>query len=142
MLSEVLGADYVEQDRAARLFLYRGDMYREWLAYGSDAKQIASAFTAGINAYVEMLQERPELMPPEFALLGYGPARWQPEDVVRIRSHGLWRNVAREVKRARITCALGVQAADWWKVMEPTWKATVPEGLNPCAIPDLSLIHI
>lgn len=136
LLSEVLGADYVEQDRAARLFLYRGDMYREWLAYGSDAKQIASAFTAGINAYVEMLQERPELMPPEFALLGYGPARWQPEDVVRIRSHGLWRNVAREVKRARITCALGVQAADWWKVMEPTWKATVPEGLNPCAIPD------
>ena len=68
LLSEVLGADYVEQDRAARLFLYRGDMYREWLAYGSDAKQIASAFTAGINAYVEMLQERPELMPPEFAL--------------------------------------------------------------------------
>jgi hypothetical protein len=46
-LSEVFGADYVEQDRATRLFLYRGDMYREWLAYGSDAKQIAEAFTSG-----------------------------------------------------------------------------------------------
>lgn len=31
-LSAVLGNTYVEQDRAARLFLYRGDMYREWLA--------------------------------------------------------------------------------------------------------------
>ena len=40
-LSEVFGADYVEQDRATRLFLYRGDMYREWLAYGSYAKRIA-----------------------------------------------------------------------------------------------------
>ena len=26
-LSEVLGEDYIEQDTAARLFLYRGDMY-------------------------------------------------------------------------------------------------------------------
>ena len=48
-LSEVLGPAYVEQDKAARLFLYRGDMY-EWLAYGNDAKKITEAFTAGINA--------------------------------------------------------------------------------------------
>ena len=31
-LSEVLGPSYLEQDRANRLFLYRGDMYREWLS--------------------------------------------------------------------------------------------------------------
>ena len=41
LLSEVFGDSYVEQDRANRLFLYRDDMYREWLAYGSDAKRIA-----------------------------------------------------------------------------------------------------
>src|SRR5436190_346742 len=29
-LSEVLGAQTVERDRAARLFLFRGDLYREW----------------------------------------------------------------------------------------------------------------
>ena len=40
-LSEVLGEAYLQQDQAARLFLYRGDMYREWLAYASDAKLIA-----------------------------------------------------------------------------------------------------
>ena len=46
-LSEVLGPAYVAQDRAARLFLYRDDMYREWLAYGSDSKRIAEEFVAG-----------------------------------------------------------------------------------------------
>ncbi len=48
-LSEVFGAEYLAQDRATRLFLYRGDMYREWLAYGSDAKRIAEAIS-GLRA--------------------------------------------------------------------------------------------
>src|SRR4051794_21360949 len=42
-LSEVLGDAYIAQDRAARLFLYRGDLYPEWLAYGNDAKLIAQS---------------------------------------------------------------------------------------------------
>jgi penicillin amidase len=136
LLSEVLGEAYVDQDRAARLFLYRGDMYPEWLAYGSDAKRIAGAFTAGINAFVELLDRHPELMPPEFELLGYRPAPWQPEDVVRIRSNGLWRNVTSEVQRARIACRHGLEAASLWKVLEPEWQTRVPDGLDPCSIPD------
>ena len=65
-LSEVLGEAYVEQDRATRLFLYRGDMYREWLAYGSDAKRIAEAFAAGVNAYIDLIEssDAAELLPP------------------------------------------------------------------------------
>jgi penicillin amidase len=95
-LSEVFGADYVAQDKAARMFLYRKDMYSEWLAYGNDAKRITESFVAGINAFVKVAQQNPDLMPPEFALLGYAPSIWQPEDVVRIRSNGLWRNVVTE----------------------------------------------
>src|SRR5271169_2289053 len=41
-LAEVLGPAYLEQDKAARLFLYRGDMSREWAAYGPDAQAIAT----------------------------------------------------------------------------------------------------
>jgi len=134
-LSAVLGNRYVEQDKAARLFLYRGDMYREWLAYGSDAKRIAESFTAGINAYVEQLSQHPELMPPEFDLLGYSPGIWSPEDVVRIRSNGLWRNVVSEVRRAQIACKLGLDAAAMWKVLEPQWETSIPAGLDPCDIP-------
>jgi len=37
-LAAAFGSDYVEQDRAARLFLYRGDMAAEWAAYGADAQ--------------------------------------------------------------------------------------------------------
>ncbi|MEQ8486354.1 MAG: penicillin acylase family protein [Pseudomonadales bacterium] len=135
-LSEVLGAGYVAQDRAARLFLYRGDMYREWLAYGSDAKRIAEAFTAGINAYVRLVDQQPALLPPEFELLGYKPSLWSAEDVVRIRSHGLWRNVTSEVRRARIACRHGLDAAQLWKVLEPAWSPRIPDGLDPCSIPD------
>lgn len=52
LLAKDFGAGYVAQDRAARLFLYRGDLSREWAAYGPDAKASAEAFAAGINAFV------------------------------------------------------------------------------------------
>lgn len=136
LLSEVFGETYVEQDRAARLLLYRGDMYREWLAYGSDAKRIAKAFTDGINAFIDMIGEDPALLPPEFALLGYEPARWNPADVVRIRSHGISQNVNSEVARARIVCRAGLDIAARWITLEPDWTTTVPNGLDPCDIPE------
>ena len=134
-LSEVFGAEYLDQDRATRLFLYRGDMYREWLAYGSDAKRIAEAFTSGINAYIDVLDENPELLPPEFDLLKYSPARWSPSDVVRIRGHGLWGNIDREVQRALIACAADLETATYWWQLEPEWETKIPEGLDPCTIP-------
>ena len=134
-LSEVFGADYVERDRATRLFLYRGDMYREWLAYGSDAKRIAEAFTAGINAYIDLIDAYPELLPPEFDLLDYRPARWHAEDVVRIRSHGLSRNAGNEVRRARIACIADLDVASVWWQLEPQWTTKIPDGLDPCVIP-------
>ncbi|RLA31032.1 MAG: penicillin acylase family protein [Gammaproteobacteria bacterium] len=134
-LSEILGEEYILQDRATRLFLYRGDMYREWLAYGSDAKRVAQAFTAGINAYIDLLDEHPDLLPPEFALLDYKPARWNAADVVRIRGHGLWGNVDSEVRRARIVCAADLDTATYWQQLEPEWTTEVPDGLDPCTIP-------
>ena len=114
-LSSVFGAEYLQQDRATRLFLYRGDMYREWLAYGSDAKKIAESFTAGVNAYIDVIDANPELMPPEFDLLNYKPAHWQAADVVRIRGHGLWGNVGSEVQRAQIVCQVDLETATYWQ---------------------------
>src|SRR5215469_5461051 len=46
-LAEVFGPAFIEQDRASRLFLYRGEMEKEWAAYGPDARQIAERFVAG-----------------------------------------------------------------------------------------------
>ena len=47
LLSEVLGKAFVEQDRANRLFRYRGDMRTEWLAYGTATRAVVTAFTRG-----------------------------------------------------------------------------------------------
>src|ERR1700690_2190644 len=47
LLAKDFGPSYVEQDRAARLFLYRGDMAAEWPSYGPHAKDYADAFVAG-----------------------------------------------------------------------------------------------
>jgi penicillin G amidase len=134
-LSEVLGKDFIAQDRAARLFLYRGDMYREWLAYGSDAKRIAEAFVAGINAFVDLTVAQPALLPPEFEVLNYRPAHWSASDIVRIRSNGLWRNLTNEVERARILCAFSSSVDELHKRLEPAWNVIVPEGVDLCAIP-------
>lgn len=135
LLSEVFGEQFVEQDRANRLFLYRGDMYREWLAYGSDAKRIAESFAAGINAYIDLTSGHPELLPPEFDLLDYRPSRWEASDIVRIRSHGLLRNVSNEVRRARIACLADIETSAYWKFLEPEWTTEIPQGLDPCVIP-------
>lgn len=134
-LAATFGPAYAAQDEAARLFLYRGDMYSEWLAYGNDAKKITESFVAGINAFVRLTEQHPTLLPPEFKLLDYRPALWQPEDVVRIRSNGLWRNVTDEVWRAQMACAGTLKAAADWRQLQPDWQTSVPAGLDPCLIP-------
>ena len=111
-------------------------LYSEWLAYGSDSKRIAEAFTRGINAYVALTELHPQLLPPEFALLGYLPSRWDPADVVRIRTHGIMRNVANEVRRAKIACLADLDTASYWGPLEPAWSTKVPDGLDVCDIPD------
>ena len=136
LLAQVWGAEYAEQDRAARLFLYRGDMHAEWLAYASDTKDIATAFTAGINAYVSLTREHPSRLPLEFRELGYEPAFWEPSDVARIRSHGLFHNVAHEVARALILREFGPAAEELWRRREPGGELTVPDGLDLRVIPD------
>lgn len=135
-LAEALGAEYVEQDKAARLLLFRGDFEREWAAYGPGAQAIATAFAEGVNAYVDWLGRHPQATPLEFRLLGYQPARWEARDVVRIRSHGLTRNLLSEVARARSMCRAGGAdglAFDLVRfALQPPWTARAPEGLDPC----------
>lgn len=140
-LAEVLGPSFVEQDRAARLFLYRGDMQREWRAYsptgGLEAQRIAESFVAGVNAYVAWVEAHPEKLPWEFQQLGYRPARWSAEDVVRIRSHGLTRNVTSEVERARTACAASLEADQVRIRLDPPFAPSLPEGLDPCLPKDV-----
>jgi penicillin amidase len=136
LLAQVWGAQYAEQDRAARLFLFRGDVHAEWLAYASNTKDIATAFTAGINAYVTLTRQDPSRLPMEFGELGYEPAFWAPSDVARIRSHGLFHNITQEVARALMLRDFGPAAEELRRWREPGGELTVPDGLDLSVIPD------
>ena len=135
LLARDFGPDFAEQDRAARLFLYRGDMAAEWAAYGASAKSDTEAFVSGVNAYVDEILSGRRPLPREFRIAGTRPDRWAAEDVVRIRSHGLTRNAGMEATRAQILCKGGPGADRLFKKLEPDWNSKVPEGLDPCAIP-------
>ena len=136
LLSKSFGPAYVEQDRAARLFLYRGDMEAEWNAYAPDARASAEAFAAGVNAYVAEVKGGAKPLPLEFDLTGSAPEEWRAEDIVRIRSHALVSNVTSEVARAQVACAAGVEADELRRWLDPVGhKRVVPPGLDPCDVP-------
>ena len=135
LLSENFGAAYVAKDRAARLFLYRGDLEAEWAAYGPDAKAWSAAFVAGINAYVALVRSGAAPLPVEFQLTNSRPDFWELADLVRIRSHGLNRNAEYEAIRARAVAAGGVEADRLRRKLEPEHALRIPEGLNPADIP-------
>ena len=133
-LAEVLGPEYVERDCAARLFLYRGSMAQEWEAYGCDLDEVLTPFVDGINEYVRLVATRPRLLPREFELLDYMPSQWAAQDILRIRSHGRYRNLRSEVARAQILRWFGPAAERLRVRLEPEVEVAVPEGL------DLSLV--
>ena len=64
-LAEVFGPEFVDQDRASRQFLYRGDMDHEWRIYSSrntrEAEPVTQRFVEGINAYIDWLHVNPAL---------------------------------------------------------------------------------
>ncbi len=140
LLAADFGPGYLEQDRAARLFLYRGDMAAEWRCYGPDAEEICTAFVAGINAYITEAEAGRAPMPPEFALMGTRPGLWQAGDVVRIRTHCLTRNVLSEVLRSIVTAESG-EAADRLRCdlspeVAPVYDPDLPPGSVPLAVLD------
>ena len=137
LLAADFGPGYLAQDRASRLFLYRGDMAAEWAAYGPDAKAICEAFTAGVDAFVDEIEAGRASLPPEFEAMGTRPARWRAEDVVRIRSHCLTRNAISEVLRAEVLARAGPKAEALRMKLEPAVDPGWDEGLDvPLAVAD------
>lgn len=129
------GPGYVEQDRAARLFLYRGDMAVEWASYSDDAEAICRRFVAGINAYIDGCEADPSLLPPEFAAMDVRPGRWAPEDVVRIRSHSLMRNALSEVVRSNILASQDNAIDLLRQKLQPAHDPIAARGSKPEPLP-------
>ena len=135
LLAADFGPGYLEQDRAARLFLYRGEMAAEWTCYSPDAKEICEAFVSGINAYVDLVETERDRLPPEFRELGTKPAKWAAADVVRIRTHGWMRNAPSEITRANVMAKAGAEVDLLRQNLSPPTTPMIPEGLELGSIP-------
>ncbi len=129
-LAEVLGSEFVEWDRAARLFIYRGDFRSEWLAYGNDAKVIVTSFVNGVNSFIDLVVSGDMPLPLEFEKLGYLPEKWVPEDLLRLRAHSLSFNAAEEAVRARLAHEWGKSVASLRKFLEPAVEFEIPAGFD------------
>ncbi|PYT80239.1 MAG: penicillin acylase family protein [Acidobacteria bacterium] len=133
-LAEILGPDFVERDRLARLMHYRGDVETEWRSYAPDAKPIVEQFVKGINAWVTIARKNP---PIEFTYAGYEPELWKPEDILsRAEGFTMEGNALREVFRARLTALVGPRLAVQLLPPEPAVPVKVPPEVDLSIIDD------
>ncbi|MGC4042995.1 MAG: penicillin acylase family protein [Armatimonas sp.] len=126
-LAEVIGPDAVERDRMARLVRYRGDLETEWASYAPGTREIADAFTRGINAFIAQ-----ENLPVEFSVAGFVPEPWVPEDLLsRFESAAIAiYGPLLALLNARLVATAGAERASELLPGNPPAPLTVPEGLD------------
>src|ERR1700690_4344786 len=90
-VAEILGRRELKRDIGNRLFMFQGDLMQELNWYHPHGAAIVESFVSGINAYIAETQRRPELLTPEFRMLGIKPGAWTPA-VVITRFNGLLGN--------------------------------------------------
>jgi penicillin G amidase len=105
-IAEILGRKELKRDLGTRLHLFRGNLKQELNFYHPRGEQIVAAFVAGVNAYIELTQRNPALLPLEFKLLDIRPGRWSPEVVIS-RHQALLTNIRLELSQAQAVRILG-----------------------------------
>ncbi len=127
-LAEVLGPSAIERDRLAREVMFRGDWNAEWSSYGPATREIVTAFTGGINAYIKSLGG---VRPLEFRLAGYDPGLWEPTDCLsRIAGLLMTHNLTSEVKRAEQVRRYGLPTVEKLFPLDPVIPIEIPQGLD------------
>ncbi len=109
-VAEILGERELKRDIGTRLFKFRGDMKTEMNHYHDEGVEIITAYTNGVNAYIDAILKTPEQLPIEFKILGIQPQKWTT-DVVISRHQGLLGNIDEELQVGRAVAVLGEQKA-------------------------------
>jgi len=120
-VAEILGEKELKRDIGTRLFKFRGDMTQEMNHYHEDGVEIITAYTNGVNAYIEEILTTPDQLPIEFKLLNIVPQKWTP-DVVISRHQGLLGNIRLELRIGRAVAKLGVKMVknlSWFHPKDP-----------------------
>ena len=123
-VSEIFGKSELKRDIGTRLFKFRGNLVDELNHYHEDGFEIISAYTEGINAYIEEVKSQPDKLPVEFDLLDIQPEFWTPEDVIS-RHQGLLGNIHQELNIGRAVSRIGedkVKELLWLHPKDPSLK--------------------
>jgi penicillin amidase len=162
-LAEVLGPSALLRDIDARRLRYRGEMTTEYASYAPDTKEILQAFTDGINAFIDPLEQsssatrhvelptgnagegaraiQPQALPIEFQMAGFRPEHWRPEDCLnRMAAFSMTGNSFSELAHAQVLVAVGAEKASSLFELDPPVQldpATDLAGLSPGLLRDL-----
>jgi len=131
-LAEILGPSALPRDVKARALRYRGDMQAEYESYSPDTKAILTAFTDGINSYIDSLTAAggPGL-PIEFQLAGFSPDAWHPEDCLnRMAAFSMTGNALSELEHAQALTELGAEKASKRFDFDPAIALDPAPGLD------------
>ncbi len=107
-VAELLGERELKRDIGTRLFKFRGNMEDEMNHYHENGEAIITSYVAGVNAYIDYINDRPDELPLEFKLLKTKPQKWTP-DVVISRHQGLLGNIGNELNVGRQVALVGVE---------------------------------
>lgn len=120
-VAEILGRSELDRDVGARLHLFRKDLRQELNHYHPRGEAIVGAYVDGVNAYIAATENKRELLPIEFKLLGIAPGKWTPAVVIS-RHQGLLSNLTIELQLGRAVAAIGaakVKELDWFRPGDP-----------------------
>ncbi|MEZ2415320.1 penicillin acylase family protein [Muriicola sp. E247] len=120
-VAEILGERELKRDIGTRLFKYRGDLTREFNHYHDRGQEIITAYTDGVNAYIEEALDNPDSLPIEFKMLNILPEKWTPEVVIS-RHQGLLGNIGAELEIGMAVDKIGVNAVKdlyWFHPKDP-----------------------
>ncbi|MGO3518641.1 MAG: penicillin acylase family protein, partial [Acetobacter cibinongensis] len=137
-LAEVYGAKFVPSDTANRLFLFRGDAVAEFAALPQTVQTCATAYVAGINAYLKELEQAPEKLFEEFGIFSYKPLRWDVLDLVRMRAEATG-NTKGEIRRAQLAANNALAYDALIQPLRPAHSLKVLEGLDVHAVSEQDL---
>jgi len=137
-MAEAFGPRFIAADKAARLFLYRGDIDAELAALPPEVLECAEGYVAGVNARIDELAADPSLLPLEYGILGISPLRWDVRDLVRGRGIGMG-DADDEVRRAQLHARGLLEADQLMAPLRPAWSFTVPAGLDTAAVSEADL---
>lgn len=137
-LAEVYGAKFVPSDTANRLFLFRGDAGAEFAALPQTVQTCATAYVAGINAYLKEIEQTPEKLSEEFRIFAYNPLRWDVLDLVRMRAEATG-NTKGEVRRAQLAAKNALAYDALIQPLRPAHTLKVPDGLDVHAVSEQDL---